>query len=39
MASIEVGHEHAEADEGDDSTWILVADDDPDILSLVTRVC
>ena len=29
MASTEVGHEHAEADEGADSTWILVADDDP----------
>ena len=38
MASIEVGHEHAEADEGADSTWILVADDDPDMLSLVTRL-
>ena len=36
MASTEVGHEHAEADEGADSTWILVADDDPNILSLVT---
>ena len=38
MASIEVGHEHADAGESEGQLRILVADDDPDIRSLVSRL-